>query len=374
MAVKSRKIKERGLGTLLAKGLAMAVVIVAAIWTLESKRIFVEDSANNHVEWKWDWYYRLKENDIPIDVLFVGNSHLLTGMNPYFFTRQTGLNSFILGASGVCVADLYYIIEEAIKVQKPKVIVLETYAINDDEPHGLEKGKLNDQINSFRARRDTGLKLRSTPALFDYHNWPIAWCETFRNHNYIFSKPDQIIRNLKGEGPVRKVRSDLYLGQFARFTTGLSRQTLERYAKEGAPVDGADYRISGSSVKYTRKIAELCRRNGIRLVFLTVPMYPGHVKDYPVWRDRLGACIAPLSPYWFDIQSGLMVNESLRQAYPTAAFQDTYDANQHLTNYGMAVTAGVFAQYLMRAMPDLPSRKADPRWQRFVSMFPDAVK
>ena len=51
----------------------MAVVIVAAIWALESKRIFVEDSANNHVEWKWDWYYRLKENDIPIDVLFVGN-------------------------------------------------------------------------------------------------------------------------------------------------------------------------------------------------------------------------------------------------------------------------------------------------------------
>ena len=73
MAVKSRKIKESGLGTLLAKGLAMAVVIVAAIWALESKRIFVEDSANNHVEWKWDWYYRLKENDIPIDVLFVGN-------------------------------------------------------------------------------------------------------------------------------------------------------------------------------------------------------------------------------------------------------------------------------------------------------------
>ena len=119
----------------------------------------------------------------------------------------------------------------------PKLLVLETYAINELEPHELEKGALNDQINSFRARRDTWLKIKSTPALFDYHNWPIAWCETFRNHNYIFTKPDQLGRNLRGEGPKRRVRNDFYLGQFARFSKGLSQTTLDRYEEEGAPVD-----------------------------------------------------------------------------------------------------------------------------------------
>ena len=372
MGVRKKQKRARAVSfkALLARGAVLAAMAVCIIAVLENKRIFVEDSANNHEEWKWDWYYRLKQYNIPVDVLFVGNSHLLTGINPYVFTEKTGLYCFLLGASGVGVADLYFTIEEAVKVQKPKVIVLETYAINDDEPYRLEKGKLNDQINSFRARRDTWLKIQSTFSLFDYHNVPIAWCETFRNHNYIFTKPEQLWRNIKGEGPVRRVRNDLYLGQFARFSEGLSERTLERYAKEGAPVDGNAYAISKSSARYTEKIAELCRENGIRLVFLTVPMWRGHVKDYDVWRDRLDDCIGGLSPYWLDLQAAQMTDAGLAGFYTPEAFQDTYSANQHLTNYGMAVTAGVFAQYFDRIMPSLPDRRGERQWQDFVASFP----
>lgn len=367
---KKAEIRPATLKSLLVKGVVFTVIAACIVVVLEKKRIFVEDSMNNHVEWKWDWYYRMQEYGIPIDVLFVGNSHLLTGLDPYVFTSRTGLNCFLLGASGVSVADLYYTIEEAVKVRKPKVIVLETYAINDDEPLKLEKGKLNDEINSFRARRNAGLKIKSTPALFNYHNWPIAWCETFRNHNYIFTKPEQLWRNIKGEGPVRRVRNDLYLGQFARFSQGLSERTLERYAKEGAPVDGNAYAISKSSARYTEKIAGLCRENGIRLVFLTVPMWRGHVKDYDVWRDRLDDCIGGLSPYWLDLQAAQMTDAGLAGFYTPEAFQDTYSANQHLTNYGMALTADIFAQYLCRVMPGLPDRRDDPRWIGNMPGFP----
>ena len=355
---------------MLTKDAVFAAVVVCLIVILEKRQIFVEDSRNNHVEWKWDWYYRMRQYNIPIDVLLVGNSHLLTGFNPYEFTKRSGLNCFLLGASGVGVADLYFTVEEALKVQKPKVLVLETYAINESDPLRLEKGALNDEINSFRARRDTWLKVRSTPSLFNYHNWPIAWCETFRNHNYIFTKPDQVMRNLKGEGPKRRVRNDLYLGQFARFSKGLSQTTLDRYEDEGAPVDGAEYEISRSSAKYTEKIAQLCKENGIRLVFLTVPMYPEHVKNYPVWQQRLGAHLKGLSPYWLDLQAAQVTDSTLRSLYTTAAFQDTYGDNQHLTNYGMAVTGSVFAQYITHIMPDIPDRKNDPQWRSLVAKFP----
>ena len=362
--------RELTLGALLLRGAMLAVVVLCVVIVLEKKRIFVEDSMNNHTEWRWDWYYRLKEYKMPVDVLFVGNSHLLTGLNPYVFMAQSGMNGFILGSSGVGVADLYYTVEEALKIQKPKLLVLETYAINELEPYELEKGALNDQINSFRARRDTWLKIKSTPALFDYHNWPIAWCETFRNHNYIFTKPDQLGRNLRGEGPKRRVRNDFYLGQFARFSKGLSQTTLDRYEEEGAPVDGEDYMISRSAARYTEKIAELCRDNGVQLVFLTVPMYPEHVENYQVWRDRLGEHISGLSPYWLDLQAAQMTDSTLRSLYTPAAFQDTYAANQHLTNYGMAVTANVVAQYITRIVPGLPNRRNDPQWRALVSKFP----
>lgn len=352
---------------LIIRGCSLAAIIICILFILEKKQIFVEDSSNNHVEWKWDWYYKLKERRVPIDVLFVGNSHLITGIDPYLFTRQTGLNSFLIGASGVDIADLYFTVEEALKVQKPKILVLETYAINEREPRELEGGALNDEISSFRARRNTWLKLKSTPALFNWRNYPIAWCETFRNHNYIFTKPDQVARNLKGEGPNRRVRNDLYLGQFARFSKGLSQATLDRYKNEGAPVDGNEYEVCKSAVKYTEKIAELCKENDIQLIFLTIPMYSAHVCNYPAWRSKLESHIGGLTPYWLDLQA---LQSNLGSVYTPAAFQDTYSENQHLTNYGMAVTANIFARYLSQTLPGLPSRKNDPQWQKFVAGFP----
>ena len=65
-----------------------------------------------------------------------------------------------------------------------------------------------------------------------------------------------------------------------------------------------------------------------------------------------------------------MTDSTLRSLYTTAAFQDTYGANQHLTNYGMAVTGSVFAQYLTHIMPDIPDRKNDPQWRSLVAKFP----
>ena len=99
-------------------------------------------------------------------------------------------------------------------------------------------------------------------------------------------------------------------------------------------------------------------------------MYPEHVKNYPIWQQRLGAHLKGLSPYWLDLQAAQVTDSTLRSLYTPAAFQDTYGANQHLTNYGMAVTGSVFAQYLTRIMPDIPDRKNDPQWRSLVAKFP----
>ena len=48
--------KPRTLKSLLTKGAVFAAVVVCLIVILEKRQIFVEDSMNNHVEWKWDCY------------------------------------------------------------------------------------------------------------------------------------------------------------------------------------------------------------------------------------------------------------------------------------------------------------------------------
>ncbi len=361
-----KKIESAGtFGLLFGKGVILAVILSGIIVIFEKRQIFVEDNLNAHTEWKWEWLEKMKQYNVPVDVLFLGNSHLLTGLDPYIFTRLSGLNSFMVGAPGVGVADLYYTLEEALLVKKPEIVVLETYAINSLEPFELEKGALNDQINSFRARKNSMRKVLSTFSLFSYDNYLIAWGETFRNHNFIFNKPSQIARNLNGEGPKRTDKKSLYLGQFVRFHKGISSAVLERYRNEGAPVDGNDFHVSESAAKYTRKIAQLCKDNGIQLVFLTIPMYHEHVKNYKAWRDKLHAHIGGLSPLWLDIQE-----LDLKDVYTAAAFEDTYEENQHLTSYGMKITADIFSQYLEQKIVNLPNRKNEQAWRDYVSTFP----
>ena len=84
-------------------------------------------------------------------------------------------------------------------------------------------------------------------------------------------------------------------------------------------------------------------------------MYPEHVKNYPVWQERLGAHLKGLSPYWLDLQAAQVTDSTLRSLYTTAAFQ---------------VTGSVFAQYLTHIMPDIPDRKNDPLWRSLVAKFP----
>ena len=362
-----KKIERKPLALkhLLGKAVLLCAIVIAVLFIMDRKQVFGKDDLNNHLDWKWDWYYKLAENNVPLDVLFIGNSHMLTGFNPYLFTQQSGLNCFILGAPGVNVADLYFTLEEALKVTKPKVVVLETYAINESEQYELEKGDLNDQIKSFKSRRNLPLKVKSTPFLFAHDNWLIAWSDVLRNHNMIFEEPDQIRRNLKNGGPRKSERRNVYLGQFSRFQKGISQNTLIRYRNEGAPVDGEDYSISSSSEKYTRKFAELCKENDVKLIFLTIPMYHEHVKNYDTWHKQLYSCIGRLSPYWLDLQE-----QNLTNIYTAEAFEDTYSKNQHLSSYGMNITALVFAQYLDNVMNWLPKRFNDPQWQKYVATFP----
>ena len=43
------------LRALLLRGEVLAVIVLCVLIVLEKRRIFVEDSMNNHTEGRWDW-------------------------------------------------------------------------------------------------------------------------------------------------------------------------------------------------------------------------------------------------------------------------------------------------------------------------------
>ena len=338
----------------------LTIVIFVTIIFSDYKGYFNPNNKNNHTLKKWDYFYEFsKKNDV--DILLIGSSHLYTGINPKNLSSALGVNSFILASPGTRVIDHYYTLEEALKVSTPKVIIIETYGLRDHEPYKLTKGLLSDQFKSFSARRNTLLKLQSTPLLFAPKHYPYAWSNTLRNHNFIFNNNKQISDNIKISKKRKKRKKDLYLGRYVRFQTGIEDSIINQYRINGAPVDGNIFEINENSSLYIQKIIDLCEKNKIKLVFLTLPMYEKHIENYDVWKSRLQLELGEYGTpdYWLDLQIPFNYSNFSR-----SSFENTYKLNQHMTYSGSLLATYKLVDFLNnKNLLNRYTRKTEQKWR-----------
>ena len=339
----------------------LTAIVFGVIYYSDEKGYFNPDETNNHVAKKWDALYEM-QGKTPVDVLLVGNSHLYTGINPENLSNALGATSFIMAAPGTNITDTYFSLKEALTICKPGVVVVETYGIDDAEQHELKEGELSDQFKSFSARKNFGEKLASTTQLFSTDNYLYAWSNTLRNHDYIFTNRPQLEANQRiierEEGFHREVKKDLYLGRYIRFRTGLTDSLLGLYSKKGAPVNGKKYRYGKDAKYYTDKIVELCKQENIDVIFLTLPMYSKHVKNFSAWEKRLSEVIGTHKDRWLNLQT----NEHIGDFAPES-FENTYENNQHMTYNGSLVATYKLAEFIKKKSPGkLKDRSKDPEW------------
>lgn len=357
--VKAPLTEEKKVPVFWRKLLLALVGIFGLVWISDSIGLFESDDPNFHAKKNWDEFYEFTKTN-EVDILLVGNSHLYTGINPQNLSCALGATSFILAAPGTYVADAYYCLEEALTRTTPKVVVVETYGINNFDPHTFTKSSLSDQVKSFDSRQNKWLKLKSTPALFSWDNYLYAWSPTIRNHDFIWSKPKVLGKNIRrGAAAVRaKEPGELpRFGRFVRFQEGIQERTLVKYALRGSPIAGRNFTYSESAKKYLEKMKILSQKHGFRLVFLTLPMYEKHIADYPAMKYKLGQIINPVSSDWLDLQQDYPMYD-----FSANCFEDTYKPNQHLTYLGSLKATYALAAWLNKLPVTLPNRARDPQW------------
>ena len=77
-------------------------------------------------------FYMQKTN--MVDVLFAGSSHIFVEANTATLWKEYGISSYVLGGSIQPLWNSYYFIKEALKTQKPKLVVIDVYrALEDNE-------------------------------------------------------------------------------------------------------------------------------------------------------------------------------------------------------------------------------------------------
>lgn len=341
------------------KFLLICAILLTTVYIIDNKEIFNPDDSNNHTEKKWNSFYHLTE-EYDIDLLLIGNSHLYTGMNPKNLSTRLGLNAFVLASPGTHIADSYFTLKEAIQRSKPKLVIVETYGINEFKPYEAEGRYLSDQFKSFSSRRNVWEKLKSTPFLFVPNNYGYAWSNFIRNHDYFLSNYEQIEKNMNPRKKFTKQREkDLYLGRYVRFNKGIGDSISNLYDSLGASVDGKDYSWNNYTKKYVNKIVALCEKEGIAVAFFSIPMYHRHIDNYSVWKARLNKIIKPTQKMWFDLQK-----EEFNAFFNKECFENTYESNQHLTYKGSLKATYKLAEFIEKNFSEvLPDRRNEDNWQ-----------
>lgn len=194
-----------------------------------------------------DEFISLDKNTV--DLLCVGSSHAYTSCNTEVYWNEFGIPAYCISGPAQPVASSYYYILEAIKYQKPKVILFEVSCITTPYS-GYEYGNVNNlvwmpySLNRWKAWKDTvaePYQENLTWNLFYFHN---RWKELGKaDFDYVAENRRP---NTKGFNP------------WWNYTD---------YA-DNITVWGTDYQIepSAESIESVDKIISLCQKEDIKLI------------------------------------------------------------------------------------------------------------
>ena len=78
----------------------------------------------------WNHAYTFYQNPKnSIDVLFIGSSHVHNGIDISLLYKEYGISSYDFSSSGQPLPTSYFYVKEALKTQKPKLIIFDSYSL-----------------------------------------------------------------------------------------------------------------------------------------------------------------------------------------------------------------------------------------------------
>lgn len=277
-------------------------------------------------------YYREENKDH--DVIFIGDCEVYENFSPVTLWQEYGITSFIRGSAQQLIWHSYYLLEETLMYEKPKVVVFNVLSMKYDTP----------QKEAYNRMALDGMplslpKLKSIKAsmleeekfityLFPILRYHSRWSElTAEDFKYLFKK--------------NKVTHNGYL-----MRVDVKPLTTIPQARK-LP----NYQFNDICYEYLDKMTELCKKNGIELVLIKAPTI------YPHWYDEWDRQIEDYAS-----KNDLLYVNFLKYTDEIGIdFQtDTYDAGLHLNLSGAEKLSRYFGRILQDKF-NLSDRRNDEK-------------
>ena len=233
--------------------------------------------------------YRGEPRD-SIDTVFIGNSDIYRAISPVDLFHQTGITSAIAGRPNKQLSEVPGDIRDILRYQNPKTIVLETDCMFSGTNPGFKKGI--SPLEAEAAKLDVAGQAPSKATDADVAGQAPSKA-TDTAHQNIFTKCKALLQEgdsaflaaLNYKFPLVKYHDNW---KHLKLTTFLQPRGKYHFSNKGMayantvkayPFGNEYMQISGGKhamlseekLDQFQKIYDLCDRNGIRLVLLTVP-------------------------------------------------------------------------------------------------------
>lgn len=328
----------------------LIAVIVAAVWCGAlwlCQRLLTPKYMDDLVEGSLTREYY--DETTTHDVIFVGDCEVYENFSPVTLWEQYGITSYIRGSAQQLIWQSYYLLEDALRYETPKVAVFNVLSMKYSEPQSEEYNRLTldgmkpsvTKLNAVKASmtEDEEAITYAFP-LLRYHD---RWSQlTKTDLKYMFRR-DKISHN----GFLMRVDS--------RPVTSVPE-----------PEPLADYSFSENCWDYLDKMRDLCAANGIKLVLIKSPvLYPAW---YEQWDEQIAAYAAENGLDYINYLD--LIDEIGIDFYGENA--DTYDMGLHLNLAGAEKLSAHFGEWAKERFA-LADHRSDPAfssvWQEKTDFY-----
>ncbi len=288
-------------------------------------------------------YYKEKS---PHDVVFIGDCEVYENISPITLWEKYGITSYIRGSAQQLIWQSYYLLEETLKYEKPKVVVFNVLSMKYNEPQkeAYNRMTLDGMKMSSTKIKSIEASMMDNESLADYLFPLLRYHSRWSQLNgddikYLFNK-DKISHN----------------GYYMRADV----KPAKSFPK--APQLG-DYQFGQNSYDYLNRMVELCKKNNIKLVLMKAPTL------YPYWYDEWDEQIKEYAN-----KNDLLYLNFLKSTDKAGIDfnKDTYDGGLHLNVFGAEKMADYFGGILSEEYKLEDHRKDEAlskEWQDKITFY-----
>lgn len=303
------------------KWIAVAVLTLGSLFLLQRllEPKYVEDVVEGALI--AEYYEEEKDSDVrEHDVVFIGDCEVYENFSPAVLWQEYGINSYIRGSAQQLIWQSYYLLEDTLRYETPKVIVFNVLSLKYNEP----------QKEAYNRMTLEGMKW----SLSKVKSIQASMTDSEHFLDYVFP----ILRYHSRWSDLDKEDVE-YLFHSRRVSHNGYYMRVDVKPAENVPAGQplADYSFGENAMSYLDKMTELCEEKGIQLVLIKAPsLYPNW---YDEWEEQVEA---------YAEEHGLLYVNFLELTEEAGIdfAQDTYDAGLHMNLSGAEKLSRYFGQIL----------------------------